>query len=157
MRTVEDESGRRYLLLKRSAESSLVRDVATGEERYVQNDELTELAGVDPLETAAAAVPDEVRRLVTSVHDDRGLGLLVLLAREPRPVRALLGATDLCESDLLGIATELRAAGLLEETTVDGERGYAATDDAVSALEAVRSADASKGQSAGASSSDASD
>lgn len=157
MRTVEDDSGRRYLLLKRSAESSLVRDAATGEERYVPNDELSVRDGVDPLETAAAAVPAEVRRLVAAVHDDRGLGLLVLLAREPRSVRALLGATDLCESDLLGLATELRAAGLLEETTVDGERGYAATDEAVAALGVRRSADAPRGQSAGASSSDARD
>ena len=145
MRTVEDEAGRRYLLLKRSGESSLVRDVETGEERYVPNDELAALDGVDPLEAAAAAVPLPLRRLITAVHDDRGLGLVVALSREPRSARALLDATDLCESDLVGLLAELRAAGLLEEATVGGERGYAATDEALEAigtLTATQSADA---------------
>ena len=145
MRTVEDEAGRRYLLLKRSGDSSLVRDVESGDERYVPNDELTARDGVDPMEAAAAAVPTPVRRLLTAVHDERGLGLVVTLSREPRSARTLLEATDLCESDLVGLLTELRAAGLIEERTVGGERGYATTevaDGAVRALTAPQSADA---------------
>lgn len=149
MRIVEDDAGRRHLLLKRSGESSLVRDVGTGQERYVPNDELTVRDGIDPLSAAAAGVPPKTRHRLPAVHDDRALGLLVLLAYEPRPVRTLLTATDLCESDLLGMASELRAAGLLEETMVDGERGYDATEGARSAL--------APDQSAGASSSDAGD
>lgn len=141
MRTVEDEAGRRYLLLKRSGEASLVRDVENGEERYVPNDELTALDGVDPLEAAAAAVPGPVRRLLSAVHDDRGLGLVVELVREPRSARALLSATDLCESDLVGVLSELRAAGLVEEADVGGERGYAATEEARRAIEAVTPTD----------------
>lgn len=146
MRTVEDASGRRYLLVKRSGDSSLVRDAGTGEECYVPNDELTTRDGVDPLEAAAAAVPTPVRRLLAAIHDDRGLGLVVALSREPRSARTLLEATDLCESDLVGLLTELRAAGLIEERTVGGERGYAATDvahGAVDALTSPQSADAS--------------
>ena len=140
MRTVEDEAGRRYLLLKRSGESSLVREVATGEERYVPNDDLADLDGVDPLEAAAGAVQPPLRRLVSAVHDDRGLGLLVALSREPRSARALLDATDLCESDLVGLLAELRAAGLIEEATVGGERGYAATEDTREAVEVLSGA-----------------
>ena len=150
MRTVEDESGRRYLLLKRSGESSLVRDAETGEERYVPNGELRARDGVDPLATAAAAVPAPVRRLLSAVHDDRGVGLVVELAREPRSARALLEATDLCESDLVGLLSELRAAGLVEEATVEGERGYAATEEAREAVEQLTASDTDGRQSADA-------
>ena len=149
MRTVEDETGRRYLLVKRSGDSSLVRDVESGEERYLPNDELTQRDGIDPLAAAAGAVPDSVRRLLTAVHDDRGLGLVIALARQPRSARALLEATDLCESDLLGLLSELRAAGMVVEATVDGERGYEATEEArraVDALTAAQSADASSAE-----------
>lgn len=149
MRTVEDASGRRYLLVKRSGDASLVWDAETGEERYVPNGELVDRDGVDPLEAAAAAVPEPVRRLVSTVHDDRGVGLVVALAREPRSARALLSATDLCESDLVGLLSELRAAGLVEERTVDGQRGYAATRaarEAVDVLAAAQSADASSAE-----------
>jgi len=63
MRTVCDEFGRQYLLLKESGESSLVRDPASGERRYVANDELSPATGESPLATAARAVPDPVRAL----------------------------------------------------------------------------------------------
>jgi hypothetical protein len=127
MRVVEDAAGRRLLLVKRSAGSSLVRDPETGEERFVPTEELTVRDGVDPLVTAAAAVEPSVRDRLGVGHDERSLGLLVTLARAPRSARALLEATTLCESDLLGLVTELRAAGLVEETSVDGERGYDVT------------------------------
>ena len=134
MRVVEDSTGRRLLLLKRSSASSLVRDPETGEVRYVPTDELTVRDGVDPLLAAADAVdPLEGAGLEAGVTE-RSLGLLVTLAHEPRSARALLEATDLCESDLLGLASELRAAGLVVETTVDGHRGYEVTDAARRAL-----------------------
>lgn len=50
----------------------------------------------------------------------------------------LLGAYDLCESDLHGLLTEFRAAGLVVETTVYGERGYEATDAAKEGVELLR-------------------
>lgn len=137
MRTVEGPDGTPYLLVKRSKESSRVRDPATGDERFVPNDELT---AVDdgPLETAARGVPDAARTLVTATHDDRALGLLVELRRRgPTPVRALLADYDLCESDMLGVLSEFRAAGLAAETEVGGERGYRLTDDGREALDAL--------------------
>ena len=138
MRTVEHE-GRRDLLVKQSAESSLVRDPTTGEERYLPTDELS-VTGESPLEVAAASVPEAPRRVLTAVRDERTLGVLVELEeRGPLSVREVLGAYDLCESDLHGVVGELRAAGLVTETEVDGERGYETTDLASEGLATLRS------------------
>lgn len=135
MRTVRDSEGTRYLLLKQSDESSLVRDPATGERRHLPNEDLTPVEGASALETAAERVPDSVRTVLSAVRDDRALGLLVELDdRGPTAVRTLLSVTDLCESDLHGIVAEFRAAGLLTETTVAGERGYRTTETASEAL-----------------------
>lgn len=139
MRPVRDESGKRYLLVKRSEESSRVRDPATGEERYVATDRLDVDDSAAPLSTAASGIPAPVRRAITAVHDERALGLLVTVVdRDAIDVRTLLSATDLCESDLHGLLAELRAAGLLAETRIAGERGYEATDDARTAVERLR-------------------
>ena len=139
MRTVHDDDGRRYLLLKRSGESSLVRHPATGEERYLPNEALTvDDEGSDTLELAASAVPDAVRRVLSACRDDRSLGLLLELDRRgPVPARALLGY-GLCESDVLGLVGEFRAAGLVVEADAGGERGYDLTDDARDALAVLR-------------------
>jgi hypothetical protein len=137
VRTV-DHDGERYLLLKRSGESSLVRHPETGEERYLPNEELTE-SGESPLVTAARRVPDATRQVVTAVHSERALGVLVELdERGPLSVRAVLGGYDLCESDLHGLFGELRAAGLVVETEVDGERGYRLTDRGREGLDGLR-------------------
>ncbi|MFC6836202.1 DUF7346 family protein [Halomarina ordinaria] len=139
MRTLRDDDGTRYLLLKRSGESSLVRDPETGEERYVRNDRLTDVDGESPLETAAREVPPALRRLLAAVRDDRALGLLLEVDRRgPLAVRDLMAAYDLCESDTLGLLTEFRAAGLVERADVVGEPGYDTTDDARRALVALR-------------------
>lgn len=138
MQPVEDADGRRYLLVKRSGESSLIRDPATGREEYRPNDDLApvETAG---LELAAEAVPDGVRRMLTAVRDDRSLGLLVALdTRGPTAVRTLLDRTDLCESDLHGLLAEFRAAGLVAEAEVAGERGYRTTETAGDAVAFLR-------------------
>jgi hypothetical protein len=135
---VEDADGRRYLLVKRSGESSLVRDPATGREEYRPNDRLAPVE-TSGLELAAEAVPDGVRRVLTAVRDDRSLGLLVALdARGPTGVRTLLDRTDLCESDLHGLLAEFRAAGLVAETEVAGERGYRTTETASDAIACLR-------------------
>ena len=139
MQTVRDGAGDRYLLVKRSGESSLVRDPETGEERYVPNDDLSADAGESPLVTAAGGVPGPVRRVVTAVPDEPALGLLVeLVDRGPLPAVDLLAAYDLCESDLHGRLSELRAAGLAAEASVAGERGYDATDAAREAVAVLR-------------------
>jgi hypothetical protein len=129
MRTVRDESGELLLLLTESSDACKVRDPETGAEDYRDRDELEVVSGESPLATATRAVPEPARNVLTATPDERGLGLLVdLRERGPHPVRRLLSATDLCESDLLGLLTEFRAAGLVEETDVMGERGYATTD-----------------------------
>ena len=139
MRSVRDESGTHYLLLKRSGDSSRVRDPETGEEQYLPNDSLEPVEGESPLVTAARGVPASVRAVVTAAPDDRSLGLLLDIdADGPLPVRTLLGRYALCESDLHGLLAEFRAAGLLAEATVAGERGYETTETATDALARLR-------------------
>lgn len=139
MQTVEDRDGARYLLCKRSDESSLIRDPDTGEERYVESDALSPVEGVSALETAASEFDDPIRALVRGVHDDRTLGLLLVLdARGPLSARDLLGFDSLCESDFHGTIAELRAAGLVAEREVAGERGYGLTETANEALSSLR-------------------
>lgn len=139
MKTVRDDDDKRYLLLKRTGDASLVRDPETGNECYVQNDRLEPAEGEGPLETAARGVSEPVRRLLTSVHDERALGLLIELADDgPLAVRTLLGTYDYCESDLHGRLAEFTAAGLIEEVEISGERGYRATERCERALGIVR-------------------
>ncbi|MHC3438757.1 DUF7346 family protein [Natrialbaceae archaeon A-gly3] len=138
MRTVRDEEGTRYLLLKRSSSASLVRNPVTGETRYLENERLTAEDDVSDLETIAAAVDDPVRRLLVSVHDEETLGLLIDLSeRGPTAARTLLDRYDFCESDLHGRLAECVAAGLLEEADVYGERGYRVTDGCRRGLEVI--------------------
>jgi len=135
MRPVRDESGNRYLVVKESAETSRVRDPETGDEQYIENERLESLDGESPLETAAGAVPAELRGLLTAVQDDRSLGLLLEIdTRGPVGVRALLSGYDLCESDLHGLLAEFQAAGLITETETDGGRGYRTTETASDGL-----------------------
>ncbi|ELZ84125.1 hypothetical protein KU306_08850 [Haloferax larsenii] len=128
MRTVRGPDGRTYLLVKRSSDASRVRDPKTGEERHFPNAELEDVGGESPLETAARAVPESARRVLVAVPTEQALGLLVeLVERGPLSVVELMDAYDLCESDLHGLLTEFKIAGLIEETRVYGERGYEAT------------------------------
>ncbi|MFQ3320852.1 MAG: hypothetical protein ACI80F_002942 [Natronomonas sp.] len=137
MRTVE-HNGKVYLLVKQSGDSSLVRNPETGEEQYLPNEELT-VSGDSPLAVAAERIPGASRRVLTAVHSEQTLGMLVELdERGPLAVRELLGSYDLCESDLHGVVGELRAAGLVREADVGGERGYAVTDLASEGLAELR-------------------
>ena len=138
MKTVRDDTGKRYLLLKESSSASLVRDPETGNECYVQNDRL-EAVDESPLEAAAATVAEPVRTLLSAVHDDETLGLLIELdERGPLGIRTLLEGYALCESDLHGRLTVLSSAGLVVETTVAGNRGYELTDECQRALDVIR-------------------
>lgn len=139
MRTVEDDDGRRYVVLKESADSSRVLDISTGREQYVENNRLNHLAGAPALENAARGIPEEARRLITSVQGDRSLGLLVWLdASGPVQVRRLMEGSDFCESDLHGLLGEFHAAGLVEETTIEGERAYDVTDSTRETIRALK-------------------
>jgi len=138
MRAVEGPEGT-YLLVKRSEESSLVRDPETGEEHYLPNAEL-EPAGEDPLALASEGVSPGVRALIRGCHDESTLGLLLELERcGPLPVRDILDVGESCESDLNGLLAELRVAGCIEETEVAGERGYRVSGAVADALAALRS------------------
>ena len=88
---------------------------------------------------AARAVPEPVRKILGAVHDDRGLGVLCTIdSHGGVAVRDLL-RDDLCESDLHGLCAEFRAAGLLEECEIAGERGYCTTELAHEALSHLES------------------
>lgn len=140
LRTVEDREGTRYLLLKRSAESSLVRNPETGERRHLPNEELSVVESAPTADTVLRGIPDEVVSLVTAVHEEPALALLVELDAEgPMSVRSLLSTYEFCESDLHGLLAELTAAGLIEETQVVGERGYETTETASAALSSLHS------------------
>lgn len=133
---VRDREGNRYLLLKRSKESSLVRDIETGERKHLPNETLDTLDGETTLDLVLAAIPETVRRVLTAVHDERSLGLLLEIDAEgPIAVRTLMSAYDFCESDLHGLLGELYAAGLIAEVEVTGERGYETTPEASDAIE----------------------
>lgn len=141
MRVVRDDDGRRYPVLERREESIVVRDPSTGERRSLSADEV-EPVDADALRVAAADLPAAARRDFADVRDERALGLLAeLVDRGPLPVREVLGTYDVCESDLHGIAAEFRAAGLLQEVDIDGERGYAASEAGHSAVAAIRDGD----------------
>lgn len=76
-----------------------------------------------------------------TARDDRALALLREIdANGPFTVRTLLSRYDLCESDLHGLCAELRAAGLLAEAEVAGERGYRTTERTREELKRVREA-----------------
>jgi hypothetical protein len=139
MRTVRDSDGDRYVLLKESSDSSLVRNPETGETTHLPNDDLEPASGESPLDALAAAIPTDARQVARACHDDWLFGLLVDLAdRGPLAAREMLGAYDTCESDFVGGINELRAAGLVEETTVHGERGYELTETGTSGIEFLR-------------------
>lgn len=139
METVEDDDGTRYVLCKRASDAWLVRDPATGEERYREPAQLTVVEDASPLSTTATGVPEPVRRVVSAVPTDRALGLVVHVVDDgPVGVREVLAETTLCESDLHGLLGELVAADLLAETRVAGERGYEATEDATLAVAHLR-------------------
>ena len=139
MRTVRDDDGAVYVVLKESADSTLVRDPETGEERHLPNDTLESAGGASPLDALASGIPEDAQAVVRACHADWHLGLLIALRDYgPLAARDALGRFDVCESDLLGALTEFRAAGLVEEADVDGEAGYRLTDTGEAGVDAIR-------------------
>ena len=137
MRAVVDDAGRRSLLLREDGDQALVRDLTTGEQRTRPLASLGP-AAEDPFVALAGPDADSLPAPLERAPTDQARGLLVELhLAGPRPVRTLLSETTLCESDLHGLVGDLRAAGLVRETTVDGERGYGLTDEAADALAAL--------------------
>lgn len=138
MRTVRDDDTV-YVVLKESTDNTLVRDPATGEERHLPNDALEPAGGTSPLDALATGIPEDAQAVVRACHADWHLGLLIALNDYgPLTARDALGRFGVCESDLLGALTEFRAAGLVEETDVNGEGGYRLTDAGESGVDALR-------------------
>ncbi|MGM0604703.1 MAG: DUF7346 family protein [Halobacteriota archaeon] len=139
MRSVRDENGDTYLVRKATDEAYLLVDPATGTEEYRPRSAFEPVADTSPLSVAATGVPRSIRRVLTATHDDRSLGLLVeIVDRSPVAVTDLLEEYDLCESALHGLLSEFTAAGLIEETTVWGTRGYEPTPLAIDAIDRIR-------------------
>lgn len=139
MRTVETPDGERYLLLSTSDGTARLRDPTTGAEQTVDADAVDPVTE-SPLSVAAGGVPEPVRRVLTAVHDERALGVVVMLVDDgPTAVVDLLSYSGLCESDFNGLFGELRAAGLVAESEIAGERGYEATETAEEAVQQLRS------------------
>lgn len=119
MDTVRTDDGTRYLLLKRSSDSSLVRDLTTGDERYIENERLERISDNAPLETVAHTVPAAVRRVLSAVPNERALGLLLIIDRQgPIAVSEIVELSDLCESDINGLLSAFRAAELIEREPI---------------------------------------
>lgn len=124
MRLVSD--GETYCVRQRSSDGECrVRELPEG---TVTTRPCSELTPVDPGEfTGTFDVPIGVSG--SRERSGRALALLLELATGgAASARQLLDRFDVCESELHGTATELRAAGLIEPTTVHGERGYRATE-----------------------------
>jgi hypothetical protein len=135
---VTDADGDRLLLVERRGETSLVRDPETGMEDSRPTATLTPVEE-SPLSVAAEGVTPPVRRTVLACRDDRALGLLVeLVDRGPTAAETLTDGYDLCESDLNGVLSEFRAAGLVTRTTVAGLPGYEPTAEAEAVLDRFR-------------------
>lgn len=130
MRAVRDEEGRLVVHLDRT-DGSVVVDPATGDERPATT------ASLDPaIGSLDDDIPAATRDLLAAVAA-RGLGLLLVLARGPQPIRTLLDRVDLCESDLHGLAADLRTAGLVESARINGSPGYGITEQASAGLEGL--------------------
>lgn len=128
MRIVEDDQGSQYILERAARDSWLVRDPRSGECHHRPPDQLRVVSGASPLALASRSVPTADAEQLP-LTDAQSIGLLAeIRTHEPTAVRTLVGATEVCESDLHGMLAELAAADLVRETTVAGEPGYETTD-----------------------------
>jgi hypothetical protein len=123
MRVVTD--GDRYYILQRVfGDDCHVRTLPSGETTTMLAASLSPADIEAALETVDDGLADE------RVGSNAAAGLLLeLVVDGPASARGLLDRFDVCESDLHGTVAELRAAGLLEPTTVHGQRGYRAIID----------------------------
>ncbi len=124
MEIVEDESGDRYELVKRSADACLVRDLATGTTAYLPSDAVTTVAATDDL---VDVVPSAIAAELPTRSAVVLVGLLGVAG--PLSVRSILDATTFCERDLFALARVLVAEDVLEPVDLGERRGYGLTSE----------------------------
>lgn len=125
------------MLLETESNRCRIREVTSGESRWVKSAELSITDSV-ALARIGEAAPETPREIESAIRTPRGWGLVLLVgAASPVSVRALLDTTSECESDLNGLLTELEAGDILERTAVAGERGYQLTETASIEVETV--------------------
>lgn len=135
MQPVEDADGRSCLLLKRSGDTVLLRDLHSGESRYEPASSITAVEE-PPLVSAAETVSNEIKMRLSGVESAHAIGLLALLERTgPRSVPDIMTRTTLCESDLHGLLADLQAGEFVSPTDVNGHRGYQTTQPVSDAFE----------------------
>jgi hypothetical protein len=127
MRIAVDSEGHPHLLRSSSGGSTRITDLRTGADTSTDTVSLFE-----PEDSSLAVVaqglsiPEGSNESVGPSKRARGLlGLLAVAG--PLGGRELIDLADCCESDLHGTLGELAAGGLVERTTVHGERGYDVT------------------------------
>jgi hypothetical protein len=131
---VAGAGGHLHLVIERADDRVRVRSVSSGEERWVHRETLKRPDG-SVLELAGRQTPFTSADL-PGVHTEAGVGMVVLLARNgPTAVPALLGALELCESDLHGLLAELEAGGALSRTETAGRGAYRLTDAAAKTVD----------------------
>lgn len=124
------------LAIERRDGELLVRNPATGRERSIPAD-AAESLDKEPLAVVRDAVGTAAGPPVGT--DDRTLAVAVeLVDRGVTPARRLPRAYAACESDLVGMVTELRVAGLIDETAVGGVPAYEPTEQAVQLVGRLR-------------------
>lgn len=127
MRVVRDEEESYYVLQDSDGETCRIRKITTG---TLTTCPCAELSPIAPSDVLAAD------GLAGAIGSSRALALLIEIdLAGPASARGLLDRFDVCESDLHGVTAELRAIGLIEPTTVHGERGYRTTQEIGDALE----------------------
>lgn len=137
MRLAIGPEGAWVVLREIESDQCRIREVNSGESRWVRRTEVSIVDGVS-LRRIGEAAPDEPRELESVIRTARGWGLvLVVGAASPVSVRALLERTSECESDLNGLLTELEVGEMLERTEIAGERAYKLTETAKNAVEAL--------------------
>ncbi|MFB6253965.1 MAG: hypothetical protein ABEI06_05095 [Halobacteriaceae archaeon] len=137
MQPVKHLSGEVYLLIKESKESSKVRHPKTGEITHFPTEELEKMSQ-SPLKIATNPVPDTVMFLITTVHSQEGMGLLIeLYTRGPLSTKRLLDDYQMCESNLNALLNDLKVGNLIKETEIHNEPGYKLTSKTEQALDHI--------------------
>ena len=135
---IEDRAGTSYVLLKRSTEASLVRNLETGSIQYLPTSAFARVTTDDRTADSKVALATNFQHRIpnAAAHEL----ITMLYDTGPSSVRVLLNETTLCERDFFAVTRELVLGDVLEPTDIAGEQGYALTDEARSNITGTASA-----------------